>query len=99
MEQRIRQLDDATAVRVLRTYARAREGGSGTETALTMPLRSFLVEEFGEVPGSVSAGDLAREMLVVLADDPQDAAGTEAPPTRAEPAIYHANEVLNATCT
>jgi hypothetical protein len=68
----IQSLDDATARRVLATFARAQT--HPTETALTPELRQAL-QEFVPAPetAAVSAneGDLARAALLLLADDPQ----------------------------
>lgn len=68
----IQSLDDATARRVLATFARAQ--ATPTETALTPELRQAL-REFAPAPetAAVSAneGDLARAALLLLADDPQ----------------------------
>ena len=68
----IQSLDDATARRVLATFARAQ--ANPTETALTPELRQAL-REFATSPEiaavSASEGDLARAALLLLADDPQ----------------------------
>ncbi|MEI2783449.1 MAG: hypothetical protein V9H25_20345 [Candidatus Competibacter sp.] len=72
IQDRIASLDDATARRVLATFARAQ--ATPTETALTPELRQAL-REFATGPEtaavSASEGDLARAALLLLADDPQ----------------------------
>ena len=72
IQDRIASLDDATARRVLATFARAQ--ANPTETALTPELRQAL-REFATGPEtaavSASEGDLARAALLLLADDPQ----------------------------
>lgn len=71
IQDRIASLDDATARRVLATFARAQ---ATPETALTPELRQAL-REFATGPEtaavSASEGDLARAALLLLADDPQ----------------------------
>ena len=94
MEQRIRQLDDETAVRVLGVFAQARADGPDRQTALTTPLRSCLREQFGETPAEVSAGDLAREALAILAMDAQDAAGIDALIARPPPVRFDGGATL-----
>ena len=72
IQDRIASLDDATARRVLATFARAQ--ANPTETALNPELRQAL-REFATGPEtaavSASEGDLARAALLLLADDPQ----------------------------
>ena len=74
----IRGLDNSQAVRVLTTFARARLRGGGVgETEWTPELDRALRLGFpaGTDAGpaaSVSEGDLARQALLLLADDPQD---------------------------
>ncbi len=68
----IQSLDDATARRVLATFARAQSASA--EIALTPELRQALREfatgpEVAAVPAG--DGDLARAALLLLADDPQ----------------------------
>jgi hypothetical protein len=74
----IRELDNSQAVRVLTAFARARLRGGGVgETEWTPELDRALRLEFptetkaGQA-ASVSEGDLARQALLLLADDPQD---------------------------
>lgn len=72
IQDRISSLDDATARRVLATFARAQ--ANPAETALTPELRQAL-REFAPAPEAAavaaSEGDLARAALLLLADDPQ----------------------------
>ena len=90
MDDRIRGPDDAQAVRVLATFARAwlRAGGVA-ETEWTPELDRALRQDFPAEAdagraASVSEGDLARQALLLLADDPQNrealAALIEGPP-------------------
>ena len=88
----IRGLDDARAVRVLKAFAKPRlHAGGEAETAWTPELERALRREFPAeagaaraVAGTVSEGDLARQALLLLADDPQNrealAALIEGPP-------------------
>jgi hypothetical protein len=72
IQDRIASLDDATARRVLATFARAH--ATSAETSFTPELRRAL-REFTTDPAaaavSASEGDLARTALLLLADDPQ----------------------------
>jgi hypothetical protein len=71
MENIINSLDDPTAVRILGILAR--RSGGGLETELTPEIRRRLQEEFGIDPARdrPSEGDLARQALIVLAQDPE----------------------------
>lgn len=74
MDAMIRDLDDPRAIQVLAaiTEPRLRDGGGG-EVQLTLELARYLAIGFGLVPdpdSSTSEGDLARQALGVLADDP-----------------------------
>jgi hypothetical protein len=62
-------LDDASAQRILTTIARVRARDLPEDSA---QLRSALADEFKLAPthASVSAGELARQALMVLAEDP-----------------------------
>jgi hypothetical protein len=62
------QLDDATARRILTTIARALSGDLPPNLS---GLRDALASEFGMAPPAtrVSPGDLARQALLVLAED------------------------------
>jgi len=75
MDDAICRLDDATATRVLAavTRARLRDGGPGAEW--TPELARALREAFDVPPdagGTASEGDLARQALLVLDEDPRD---------------------------
>jgi hypothetical protein len=93
IDNRIRDLDDATAKHILSVFARARADEAKLETELTTSLRTSLVEAFRgdstESPGDrpVSDGDLARAALAVAAANPQDRAAIlaliDGPRTRA----------------
>src|ERR1035441_7329976 len=63
------QLDDATSQRILTTIARARSSNPPDDSP---NLRTALAHEFEIVPShtTVSPGDLAREALILLAEDP-----------------------------
>ncbi len=70
----IDQLDDATAQRILTTIARARS------TSQQPPnIDKALAEEFHVAPSdtAISDGELARQSLIVLAEDPQTAQAIE----------------------
>ena len=73
---RIAELDDSTAQRILRTIVRARSGGTDEDHT---GLRSALMTEFEALPShaGVSDGDLARQALIVLAEDPATAVAIE----------------------
>ena len=72
LQEPIQSLNDATARRVLATFARAQTASAAT--TLTPELRRAL-REFAISPEtaavSASEGDLARAALLLLADDPQ----------------------------
>ena len=90
MDDMIRGLDDSQAVRVLTTFARVRlRAGGVAETEWTPELDRALRQHFPAEAdagraASVSEGDLARQALLLLADDPQNrdalAALIEGPP-------------------
>jgi hypothetical protein len=63
------QLDDATAQRILTTIARARPANPPDDSP---NIRHALADEFEIAPShtAVSPGDLARQALIVLAEDP-----------------------------
>ena len=88
MEEAIRALDDEAAVRVLRTVAGPHVEAGACETELTAELRGALAEglEVGAVAGPVSEGELARQALLVLAQDPANREGIlaviDGPPAR-----------------
>ncbi len=80
IDDMIRGLDDARAVRVLKAFAKPRlHAGGEAETTWTPELEQALRREFPAEAGaaravavSVSEGDLARQALLLLADDPQN---------------------------
>ena len=63
------QLDDATAQRILTTIARVRSASTPDDSP---NFREALADEFKPAPShvSISAGELARQALIVLAEDP-----------------------------
>ncbi len=71
MQELIKGLDDATAVRVLQTFSAAQSRRGNYEMQLSEELRQGLVDELdgSELPDAVNEGDLAREALLVLASD------------------------------
>jgi hypothetical protein len=93
MDDMIRGLDDSQSVRVLTAFARARlRAGGVAETEWTPELDRALRQDFPAEAdagraASVSEGDLARQALLLLADDPPNreplAALIEGPPPEA----------------
>ena len=77
---RIRSLDDQTALRVLATVTRARDHTGNLETELTPEARAALAASFGagEATAALAAGDLARAALLLLAEDPRTREGIDA---------------------
>jgi len=71
MDQRIRNLDDATAIRVLRSFAQAEIHRGELTTELQPELRRALEEQFGAEQAAAGEGDLARAALLLIAQDPQ----------------------------
>ena len=83
MTELIASLDDATAQRILASIARARVRSGAQELSWTIDLRQALAGAFevsGQPEPPVSAGDLARQALLLLAEDPatRQAIGTMA---------------------
>jgi len=78
MDDMIRGLDDSQAVRVLTTFARVRlRAGGVAEMEWTPELDRALRQDFPAEADAgraafVSEGDLARQALLLLADDPQN---------------------------
>lgn len=76
MDAMIRDLNDARAIRVLATIVEARLRASDAgQVELTPELARDLATNFNltaDPDSSISEGDLAREALAVLADDPAD---------------------------
>ena len=74
MDDLICDLSDAKAKRVLATITQAEARSGAYETGWTPELDRAVREAFGVGPGDVgtgSEGDLARQTLLVLADDPR----------------------------
>ncbi len=73
MTDTIRNLDDLTAQHILAVIARSRARTIGEDIPWSSNLRQALVGEFEVEPGaaSVSEGELARQALLVLAEDPE----------------------------
>jgi len=71
MESEIRELDDVTAVRILAAIAKHGPAQSGGELELTADLKDALARQLGVRPQGepVSDGEIAREALVLLAQD------------------------------
>ncbi len=71
MQDLIENLDDVTAIRVLQAYSGARSRNAEYETQWSRELQQGLEEalELSDVPDAVSDGDLAREALLLLAND------------------------------
>ena len=71
MEERIKSLDDNTAVRVLTIIAKYHLDEGGPDIKLSGDLKGELSKEFNEgaVDVAVSDGEMAREALVLLARD------------------------------
>ena len=64
----IAQIDDETAQRILTTIARVRSGALPKDSR---ELRKAMVDEFTVGSGhAISGGELARQALLVLAEDP-----------------------------
>lgn len=74
MRDLIFALDDATAVRVLTSFVKARLREGSREVEWVPEVRDELVRAFGVTSArnsTPSEGDLARQALTVLAEDPQ----------------------------
>jgi hypothetical protein len=72
MEEKIRHLDDATAIRHLSTIAQVYVGTGSYDTEWTPEFRQALLNDSGlsQESAPVSEGDLARQTLLLLAEDP-----------------------------
>jgi len=72
MHDKIHNLDDAAAIRMLNTIAKHHFGADETQSALAPNLAAALQNETGltAADGRVSDGDIARQALMALADDP-----------------------------
>ena len=77
MQDLIRDLDDATAIRVLRTFSTARSRHGDFQTEWSSEFRQALVEstDASDAADAVGEGELAREALLMLADDPDSRQG------------------------
>ena len=80
MQELIQNMDDATAIRVLRTFATARSRDGDYHTGWSPELRQAVVENIDatDAPDAVDEGELAREALLLLADDPDNHPGLTA---------------------
>ncbi|MCY2990157.1 MAG: hypothetical protein NTY19_20125 [Planctomycetota bacterium] len=74
MQELIENLDDATAIRVLRTFSTARSRHGDYQTEWSPELRQAFAEGVAaaDVTAAVRDGDLAREALLLLAGDPDN---------------------------
>jgi len=72
MDDLIRTLDDVTAQRVLSLIARSRAQAGADTIPWTSDLRQAVADAFelSAQPATVSEGELARQALLVLAEDP-----------------------------
>jgi len=72
MKDNISQLNDTTAIRILNTIAQAKMRMETYETDWTPETRQALQEAFDIPPSEsqASEGDIARQSLLLLADDP-----------------------------
>src|ERR1039458_2245788 len=73
MTDTIRNLDDLAAQHILEVIARSPAHNSSEDIPWSSSLRQALVGKFQVQPGTapVSEGELARQALLVLAEDPQ----------------------------
>ena len=76
MPNLIESLDDATAIRILKRIASSQPAPGGERVAFTPDIKEALADEFqvSDAPNSsakVTEGDLARQALLVLAEDPE----------------------------
>ena len=85
MDEKIRHLDDATAIRLLSAIAQPYTRTGDLETRWTPELRQALIDASGidTTAGDtgaepVSEGDLARQTLLLLAEDPATRQALEA---------------------
>jgi hypothetical protein len=71
MPEELQKLDDTTAQGILNVITRSRSGIGSEKVDWTSDLRQALVSEFDVKSASpVSEGELARQALLVLAEDP-----------------------------
>ena len=80
MDETIAELDSETAVRILLTIAKAETRRGGYETRMNAELGTALSETLGgpEVSTPLSEGELARQALLLLSEDPFRRASIEA---------------------
>ena len=73
MEEKIHHLDDTTALQLLSTIAQPYTRTGDLETQWTPELRQALINASGieESAEPVTEGDLARQALLLLAEDPK----------------------------
>jgi len=86
MADTIRNLDDLAAQHVLAVIAKSRARSAREDLPWNSNLRQALAGEFQVEPGeaSVSEGELARQALLVLAEDPETRSAIETMATAAE---------------
>jgi hypothetical protein len=72
MPEELQKLDDLTAQSILKVIARSRSDTGPEKVDWTADLRQALASEFDAKPVTtqVSEGELARQALLVLAEDP-----------------------------
>ncbi len=80
MDETIGDLDAETAVRILLTIAKAETRRGGYETSMNAELGTALSETLGgpEVSAPPADGELARQALLLLSEDPVRRATIEA---------------------
>ncbi|HEY6413741.1 MAG TPA: hypothetical protein VIX42_08640 [Edaphobacter sp.] len=77
MPNLIQSLDDATAIRIVKRIASLRPAPGGERIAWSPDLEEALADEFqvgepvGTLASEISEGELARQALQVLAEDPE----------------------------
>jgi hypothetical protein len=73
MADLIQSLDDATAQRILKLVVRSRPRVAGDDVVWSPEVKQALEDEFhlSEATASISEGELARQALEVLAEDPE----------------------------
>jgi hypothetical protein len=86
MTDTIRNLDDLAAQRILAVIARSRTRTGGEDIPWNSNLRQALAAEFQveQAAASVSEGELARQALLVLAEDPETRSAIETMAAAAE---------------
>jgi len=86
MTDTIRNLDDLAAQHILAVIARSRARTGGEDIPWNSSLRQALAGQFQVEPGAapVSEGELARQALLVLAEDPETRKAVETMAAAAE---------------